>query len=525
VEPCPFAHLRGCAGPLAAGTECVPEWNESPCMARGPKAPTFSCPGNNSDPHRQADFSGDLPEQLCHVCGINPTLVDEDTRTGWFSGVLNFGAVMLGAAIDETYVSEYRVYAVDENDTRLGEALAFVQKKNIPPTMDFCCNADVYSVRLELNLVGARAACHHLMVVLVVVGLELPIAAASPALVDRSAARCDIGICPQGHQLRAANLSCSGFDCTAEECCVLHLGCDAAMCSAEGPDYMPKVSLPTDCGNKSCTQAECCELSPFATSFETPQGAASSTAVLVAIVALAVCLGSVLAARRCYYRRKTDGGSLYLNQVLPEPSSVTHGWEGAGGLMAKATDLVDLSGENFDQAMDVLQRGESEEKAQLEKQRKFAEAERLITRCLAQLRKFVDPIVEEDCCNLLLGVIHAIQEAPEDPRFRRLDMSNDVLSTRVFGVQGIQEVLAVAGFVHNASENAFIIRANAPMQPLEAMKAALDTRIAELWEVNWATKAPSIFGPGGKSSSSIASAAAGTPPSPRSAQLPTIGEP
>jgi len=465
---------------LAAGTSCRPEVLQNACI-KG-TMPTFSCPWNNSDSGRLADYVGEVPHQVCQVCGVKADLEDEDVREGWFSGVVSFGAAEIGGIVDETPISEYTVYVVNASGARLGDPVAALPKR-VAEVPGECCSGDTYQARIQVSLLGEREGFDRFVIFLVVNGIELPVGAPTAAIVDKKPGQCHAADCPTGYALKAEGLGCQNSTCDLPDDCCVPLGtCAELDCSSLGSDYIQKVEVPSNCSGSSCTQLECCELSEFAESFETPStGQASSAAAVVVLLSLLCCGGGGFAAKHycCSGKSRADYS---LNQVVP----VTLSDE-------VEADFDDLALPPLEEDVEAAVAAEAKRNREAEERRKEAEAAGFIKRTVGVFRRFAGAKQEEDCCGLLLGVMQTLLEGADDPKFRSLDLKNDTLASRVFSIQGTVELLEAAGFRQDPATSTLVLRANASMRTVELVKDALEERLAELFESRWEAEVPVIF--------------------------------
>jgi len=451
--------------------------------------PTFSCPWNNSDPTRPADYIGEVPRQVCQVCGVKAELKDEDIREGWFSGLVSFGAAEHGGVVDEAQVSEYRIYIVNASGSRLGDPVAKLPKRaeSVPGE---CCSGDTYQARVEVSLLEDRAAFDKFMIFLVVDGVELPGGAPTPAIVDLKPGQCQAADCPAGFALKAAGLQCQSAACDLpSECCVPLGTCADLDCSSLGPDFIQKINLPTNCSGESCDQLECCELSEFVATFDTPStGQASSAAAVGVLVVLGLCVCCFLAATRvfgcgfCGFGSSKSNSSL--SQIVPAR---------AGDYSADPFGLDDFSLPPLEEDVEAAVAAEGKRRKEAEERRKEAEAAGFIKRTVGVFRRFVGPKQEEDCLGLLLGLAQTLMEHPDDPQFRSLDLQNDILASRVFSVQGTVDLLEAAGFRKDRKTSCLVLRTDAPLRPVQLVQEALEARLNELWEQRIENDIPAMF--------------------------------
>jgi len=164
-------HFVGCAAALASGASCTPSVSEHVCLQGS--APTFSCPALNDQPGAFATWVGSFPKQVCQICGVSVQVIDEDLRQGYFRASISFGPATFRGAVDETYVTEYRVYVVDVDGVQLGGPVAVVPKEE-HSVVGGCCSITAYTALVELSLSGEFAAYDRLMIFLVVDDFELP---------------------------------------------------------------------------------------------------------------------------------------------------------------------------------------------------------------------------------------------------------------------------------------------------------------------------------------------------------------
>ena len=149
---------------MPAGGACEPQVVAHACLEGG--SPRYTCPWTGGG---QAAVTGALPSLVCGVCGVAPPPRDTDARPGHFGGVLSFGPNALRDEIDESNVTEYRVYPVDAWGRRLGPAAAAVRRDEVDPSP--CCNLAAYSAPL---LAPTAAGFEGLLVVVVIDGQEMP---------------------------------------------------------------------------------------------------------------------------------------------------------------------------------------------------------------------------------------------------------------------------------------------------------------------------------------------------------------
>lgn len=129
--------------------------------------------------------SGAFPRQLCQLCSVAGDAGDQDSRRGYFKAEVRFGPAAVRGRVNETYVSEYRVYVVDGEGRRLGAPVAVVGKRLLPPP-DECCSSETYAAVVELNL-GSWRGASSLVVHVVAAGFELPVGAEVAPIRDQYA--------------------------------------------------------------------------------------------------------------------------------------------------------------------------------------------------------------------------------------------------------------------------------------------------------------------------------------------------
>lgn len=136
----------------------------------------FSCPAANPQPGLRAARSGSYPRQVCQLCAPTSPSIDEDMRAGEIQAKVKFGPVSIGAVVNESLISEYRLYLFDDVEgPRLGGPVDIVLPRTSIDTPE-CCSPDKYTAQITVTLPGQRQGFDRLFVgiFIVVDGLELP---------------------------------------------------------------------------------------------------------------------------------------------------------------------------------------------------------------------------------------------------------------------------------------------------------------------------------------------------------------
>lgn len=107
------------------------------------------------------------------MCGLAP-IVDTNIADGLVDMVVSWGPNQINDVVDESHISEYKVYYTDTLQTKLGQIIATVSKAPSPSYNTWCCDFSTYSV--TLSQVTPPAGATEIMVVPVDVnGMEMPV--------------------------------------------------------------------------------------------------------------------------------------------------------------------------------------------------------------------------------------------------------------------------------------------------------------------------------------------------------------
>jgi len=416
----------------------------------------LSCPWGNADPKKIADLVGEPLRQLCQVCGVDGELVDEDARATVFSGVVAFGPAHISGEVREEHISAYRVYAADVAGGRLGDGpLAEVPRRSEMPAGEGCCSSSAYRVRVTLELADNYERCERFLIVLVAGGRELPIGAITPPLQD---------------------------DATAADCGIMD-------CAAERTGYVFRALPPTRCDGAACAVDECCEPFVGAVALEGPVPQQASSAIAIAIIgALLVCCCCAFALRNhvgspcaCLVAAR-DGKNPSFTDAR-DMFSVTPGVDGQA-----------LGAESYQDVEDPVVAEQMRAKS-TEAKRRAAEAQGLARRRLENLQQtWQNQEQLESALSVFLGVLHSVIANPDDPRFRRLDRSNDRLRELLFVADGIDALVQVAGFRLQPKTDSFVLKDGpAHLATAKVVAEVLESFLAEMWEHKWKAQAEFIF--------------------------------
>lgn len=115
-----------------------------PCVQ--PSTLIFECPvDNNITASEPLLVEGDVTIN-CQICDMAAFQYnDSDNRPGIFAVSLEFGPNVLDGMIDETIVTGYLVYLVDNCSRQLGDYVAVVEKQ-ATSVGEICCQRNAYSV-------------------------------------------------------------------------------------------------------------------------------------------------------------------------------------------------------------------------------------------------------------------------------------------------------------------------------------------------------------------------------------------
>lgn len=150
-----------CQESIAAGEFCSAQTFNTACVEQGYL--NFSCPAGNLDGNQRA-FPVNDSGTLCRVCGLSPWLNDTNSLEGFVSLQVSFGPNVFAGQINETGITGYSVYIVDQCDEKVGGAVVNVPV-HLPPDpfalpgepgysavpLD-CCDAVAYSASFSAVL-------------------------------------------------------------------------------------------------------------------------------------------------------------------------------------------------------------------------------------------------------------------------------------------------------------------------------------------------------------------------------------
>lgn len=131
---------------MTPGSICIAQTHDHVCVT--PSNLTFSCPKSNLVEREPQLESGNYSLR-CRVCGmLDDRPLDTDPTEGRIVTTLFFGPNALEGSVDEDVVLGYSVYFADNCSRKIGETIAYVAKRGLPPTP--CCQFDAYTVELDV---------------------------------------------------------------------------------------------------------------------------------------------------------------------------------------------------------------------------------------------------------------------------------------------------------------------------------------------------------------------------------------
>lgn len=472
AAPCPQPHLSGCNSPLEAGTQCHPQILTNRCVETDEDTLKFTCPVLNRDPNNPPDYLGNFPKQVCHVCGIAPELQDTDVRLGFYNATVSFGPAERHKVVDETGISEYRVYVVDSAGNVLGDTVAIQQPLNSNWDTN-CCKDDAYAFEIALDL-STVPLYSRFMVFLVVDGIQLPVGAISGVIVDRTFDKCpNPPNCPTKYTAKQMNdgtpIQCQDFECdVGDECCDLLGTCASFECDADNHILKVPQEWPEACNSIICSLEECCD-NVLAGAGGLQQ--ASSAAALIAMGAILLC---ILIAFGAWYKWKQSR-----RQVPHKPPSFFMDILPKSANMRRQSTVEDIPRLDGDPEEAVAAEARRARDAEL--RRREVAHEGLIKRLVTQLRNHASTKeAEEQCCCLVISILQAVLENEFVEQYRCLEKSNEVLAEGIFTNPAAKKVVEAAGFKMDAAHEALILRNGAPMLAVKQVLEAMENRLSVL---------------------------------------------
>lgn len=136
---------------MSAGSKCTAETIPHPCVK--PSTLVFECPADNPNVSEPVLKSGEVLIH-CQICDMAAYQYnDTDGRPGHFGMSIEFGPNMKYGMVDESEVTSYLVYLVDNCSRQLGDVVAIVEKRDdIIGEPETCCLRNAYSVDVIAEL-------------------------------------------------------------------------------------------------------------------------------------------------------------------------------------------------------------------------------------------------------------------------------------------------------------------------------------------------------------------------------------
>jgi len=114
----------------------------------------MSCPADNQYEGRPVILDdGAYPRIKCRVCGIGHLPPDGNRHASKWAGEVTWGPNQFLGKISETEILSYKLYVVDAQYQKLGDAVATEETKQWATLKtDFCCDTSFYKATIDIDL-------------------------------------------------------------------------------------------------------------------------------------------------------------------------------------------------------------------------------------------------------------------------------------------------------------------------------------------------------------------------------------